>query len=236
MNILFHHIPKCAGTYLAYQFKHALHHNLKRFFSEHSIKEYIPFNSKFINNLEVLKQNKTIQNAQYIPCIHIDECVTDTTIYSHEFDKQADILLDNPEWLKVLSVRNPVDRFFSSYAQRQRNNCIDNTSTCTDLYQFYFFYREWCRDSSVLELSEDTAKEILNKSISYLKLFDHIFDQSNISEKFKHVFNKQVLIDINNSNITESDYVLNIKYSNITKYCRYIDYDYEFYNAAIKYE
>lgn len=234
MKILMHHIPKCAGTALANQLKASLELKLYRFLDPSAIVDTIGEVAPS-EQLNTLLNCSPIKNAQYKPCINVKDVIdTDAIIlYAHKFQGGVNSLLNDPTWIKLVSFRNPFERFFSSYVQRQRNNKEHLYIGSDDMYQFYFFYKEWI-SGSPLELNEETAPIILEKAISLLDTFDIILDKKTLFKDIKTVFGIEELKgNVRNDNITSVDTVMTIPYSIAVQYCKYVSYDYEFYMQAV---
>lgn len=233
MKILMHHIPKCAGTALANQFKNTLGLELYRFLDTTAIIDTIGEVDP-CNQLTTLLNCPSIKNAQYTPCVNINDVIDTENIvlYAHKFQGGVTPLFNNPTWIKVTSFRDPFERFFSSYVQRQRNNKEHLYIGSDDMYQFYFFYKEWI-SGTPLELNDKTAPDILEMAISLLDTFDIIFNKATLFDDIKTVFGVNDLIfNVRNDNKTAVNTPMNILYDTAMKYCKYVSYDYEFYMRA----
>ena len=234
MNVLFFHIPKTAGTFFANQLKHTLKLSLYRYFTQSKIFEALNCNTMPEDSLEALKNVRYIKNSQYEPCINADTIFDNDSIalYAHEFDESIQKFFNSNKWIKTTIVRDPTERLFSAYAQRQRNNDLDKFECCTDLYQFYFIYYSFTNDEHKMELNDDTAPIILEQSIKIMKdKFDTIFYQTHLTQQFEKVFSRVIslnAIEKRNSNITNEHEILTIDYSTAKKLCKFINYDYEF--------
>lgn len=237
MKILIHHIPKCAGTALANQFKNTFGLGLYRFLDPSAIVDTIGEVAPS-EQLNTLLNCPSIKNAQYKPCIDVNDVInTDNIVlYAHKFQGGVNSLLNDPTWIKVTSFRNPFERFFSSYVQRQRNKKEHLYVGSDDMYQFYFFYKEWI-SGTPLELNDETAPAILEMAISMLDCFDIIFDKKTLFADIKTAFGVTELVNSNrnNDNKTSMETSLTFPYNIAMEYCKYVAYDYEFYmHAAAK--
>jgi hypothetical protein len=244
MNILFFHIPKTAGTFFANQLKHTLKLNLYRYFTQSKILEALNCNTMPENSLEALKNVRCIKTSQYEPCINADTIFDndDIALYAHEFDESIQKFFNSDKWIKTTIVRDPTERLFSAYAQRQRNNDLNEFAHCVDLYQFYFVYHSLTRDEHKMELNDDTAPIILEQSIKIMKdKFNTIFHQTHLTQQFTRVFshvNSLNVISERSCNITDDHEILTIDYSTAKKLCKFINYDYEFvriFNESLLY-
>lgn len=234
MKILMHHIPKCAGTALANQLKASLGLKLYRFLDTSAIVDTIGEVAPD-KQLETLLNCIPIKTAQYKPCINVKDVIDtdDIVLYAHKFQGGVNSLLNDSTWTKLVSFRNPFERFFSSYIQRQRNKKEHLYIGSDDMYQFYFFYKEWI-SGEPLELNDETAPIILEKAISMLDTFDIVLDKKTLFDDIKTVFGIEELKgNVRNDNITSVDAMLNMPYSIAMQYCKYVSYDYEFYMHAV---
>lgn len=233
MKILMHHIPKCAGTALANQLKSSLGLKLYRFLDPSAIVDTIG-EVEPSEQLNTLLNCIPIKTAQYKPCINVNDVIDtdDIILYAHKFQGGVNSLLNDPTWIKMTSFRNPFERFFSSFAQRQRNKKEHLYVGSDDMYQFYFFYKEWI-SGTPLELNDETAPIILEQAISALDCFDIIFDKKNLFDDIKIAFGIDTLMSSNrNDNKTSMETSLTLPYSIAMEYCKYVAYDYEFYMQA----
>lgn len=237
MKTAFFHIPKTAGTFLANQYKNVLGYSIYKFFSNNNICEFLDKDVLKLDKplqLQKLLEVRSIKNASYTPCVDIQNINANdnTFIFSHEVDTALHQLFLNDQWHKVIVVRNPFERIFSCFAQRQRNNvsiCLNETK---DNYQFYFTYLAFC-NKPALPLAKHTADIILHESIDIVKKFNTVFDQANIKTQFYNRFQKNAICSHRIDNCTAEDMVLNIPYKIMKESISFIEYDYEFYKAAI---
>jgi hypothetical protein len=197
-NILLHHIPKNAGTAFAAICKQTLNMDVKRFYTPQKICETLECSIEEVgeNALTRLSEKKEIKNSQYTPCIDVQDIENRelTFLYAHEFKEAVDSLFKKDNWNTICIFRNPLERFFSMIAQRQRNNCIDRFDNCHEKYQFYFFYREWCRDENLLKLNDQNSNNIFNKACEYLDKFDYIIDQKNLNNAFEKILTHRWMV------------------------------------------
>lgn len=241
MNILFFHIPKTAGTFFANQLKHTLKLKLYRYFTESKIQEELNCKEIPVDAAHALSNIWSIKTAQYEPCINADNIFNsdNVALYAHEFDESIQKFFYSDKWIKATIVRDPTERLFSAYAQRQRNNNLDKFECCTDLYQFYFVYYSLTNDEYKMELNDDTAPIILEQSIKIMKeKFNIIFHQSYIVQQLKSVFlnaNNLYAVEKRDCNITNEHEMLTIDYATAKKLCKFINYDYEFVRTFKEY-
>lgn len=236
MKTVFFHIPKTAGTFLANQYKNVLGYKIYKFFSNNNICEFLNKDVLELDKsaqLQKLLEVKSIKSASYTPCVDIKNIDANdkTFIYSHEVNDIMHNFFSNEQWRRVTIVRNPFERIFSCFAQRQRNNVSISLNETNDNYQFYFMYLTFC-NKHPMQLNKHTASSILRESIDMLKKFDVIFDQANICTQFYNIFQKTTISCSEIDNITAEDMVLNIPYKTMKTSISFIDYDYEFYKAA----
>lgn len=240
MKTFFLHVPKTAGTFVANRFKFALKHSIYRYFSPEKVKEHI---GEKIETLTLAEQYselikcKSIKGANFNACVDLNDLQNkdNTLVYAHHFGQNTKKFITSPDWFKITILRNPFERFFSNYAQRQRNNAPLNLHLYTDNYQFYFLYVCLCEESKPLELNDKNAPLILESALNLIKKFDVVFDQARIVDQFNEIFKCNCNDDIKaQDNITSSDLILNIKYSNALQSIKYIEYDYEFYKKVVR--